>query len=186
MAKINELRVAVIATDGVEEAELMEPVKALKDAGATVDILSLEKGEIQCFNHLDKASKVAASDAVKNTRPGDYDALLLPGGALNADRLRVDVDVRKFVQHFDSEKKPMAIICHAPWILISACLVKNRTLTSYHTIEDDIRNAGGHWVDREVVSDFNWVTSRQPGDIPAFIREMMITYAEFSKKPAAA
>jgi protease I len=183
MADVKNLRVAVVATDGVEEPEITEPIKALKDAGAKVEILSLKAGEIRCFRHHDKGSKLKAVKAVKDASPDDYDALLLPGGALNADALRVDIDVKRFVQSFDKEKKPIAFICHAPWILISSCLVKDRTLTSYHTIEDDIRNAGGHYADREVVLDYNWVSSRQPSDIPAFNREMLTTFAEFA--PAA-
>lgn len=181
MSDIKNVRIAAIATDGVEEPEIVEPVKALRDAGATVDILSLKAGEIQCFRHHDKGSRVKAVKAVKDSDPADYDALLLPGGALNADALRADNDVKSFVKAFDHEKKPIAFICHAPWILVSAGLVKGRTLTSYHTIADDIHNAGGHYVDREVVCDFNWVSSRQPSDIPAFNREMLTTFAELSK-----
>jgi protease I len=180
MANISTVRVAVIATDGVEEAEIVQPVKALRDAGAKVEILSLKAGDIQCFNHHDKGSKIKAEKAVNDAPPDEYDALLLPGGALNADRLRVEPSVKRFVQSFDKERKPMAIICHAPWILISANLVRDRTLASYYTIEDDVRNAGGHWVDHEVVCDFNWVTSRQPDDIPAFNREMLNTFAAFT------
>jgi protease I len=180
MPSVKDLRIAAIATDGVEEAELLEPLKALKDGGAQVDVLSLKPGKIQCFRHQDKGSTIEAVKAVKDVSPDDYDALLLPGGALNADALRVDKDVQRFVQSFDKAKKPMAIICHAPWILISSNVVKGRTLTGYHTIEDDVRNAGGHWVDRELESDFNWVTSRQPGDLPAFIPAMLSTFSEFS------
>jgi protease I len=185
MSDLTNLRVAVVATDGVEEPEIVEPVKALRDAGALVEILSLKAGDIQCFRHQDKGMTLKAGKAVKDARPDFYDALLLPGGALNADALRADLDVQRFVQSFDKEKKPIAFICHAPWILISACLVKGRTLTSYHTIEDDIRNAGGHYVDREVALDFNWVSSRQPSDIPAFNREMLTTFGEFSEDTSA-
>jgi len=182
MANVRNLRVAVIATDGVEESELLDPVQALQNEGAVVEILSLKAGPIQCFRHLDQGAKVTAAKAVKEANAGDYDALLLPGGALNADALRMDNHVRRFVQSIDKEKKPMAIICHAPWILISAGIAKGRTLTSYHTIEDNIRNAGGHWVDREVACDFNWVTGRQPDDLPAFIPAMLSTFADFSNK----
>jgi protease I len=182
MSQVKDLRVAVIATDGVEEAEILEPVKALRQEGANVEILSLKPGPVQCFRHLEKGEQVEAVKAVKDASPGDYDALLLPGGAVNADTLRMDSAVKRFVQSFDKEKKPMAIICHAPWILISANLVKGRTLTGYRTIEDDVRNAGGHWVDREVEPDFNWVTSRQPSDLPKFIPAMLSTFAEFSNK----
>jgi protease I len=185
MTNLKDLRVACIAGDGVEEAEILEPVKALRHAGASVDIFSPKSGEIQTFSHFDKASKVKAQ-ALKSAHPDDYDALLLPGGALNADALRVEPAVKRFVQSFDRDKKPMAFICHAPWILISAGLVKNRTLTGYHTIEDDVRNAGGHWVDHEVACDYNWVSSRQPGDLPVFNREMLNTFAEFSKKTQTA
>jgi protease I len=186
MADVKDLRVAVIATDGVEQPELEKPVEALRQAGANVEILSLKPGEFQCFNHHDKGAKINADKAVKDARPGDYDALFLPGGALNADTLRADRDVVRFVRAFDQEKKPMAIICHAPWILISANLVRGRTLTGYHTIEDDVRNAGGHWVDHEVACDFNWVTSRQPSDIPAFNREMLNTFSELARKTQTA
>jgi protease I len=186
MADVKNLRVAVIATDGVEQPELEKPVEALRQAGANVEILSLKPGEFQCFNHHDKGAKINADKAVKDARPGDYDALFLPGGALNADTLRADRDVVRFVRAFDQEKKPMAIICHAPWILISANLVRGRTLTGYHTIEDDVRNAGGHWVDHEVACDFNWVTSRQPSDIPAFNREMLNTFSELARKTQTA
>ena len=182
MANVKDIRVAAIATDGVEEAELIEPVKALRDAGAIVEIISLQAGDIQCFKHHDKASRVKADKAIHDVRPTDYEALLLPGGALSADALRVNTDVKRFVQSFDRRQKPIAFICHAPWLLISACLVRDRTLTGFHTIEDDIRNAGGHWVDRDVVLDYNWVSSRQPDDIPAFNREMLVTFAEFSQK----
>jgi protease I len=183
MLNVKDFRIAAIATDGVEEPELLEPMEALQDAGARVHILSLKTGPIQCFQHLDKGFVLQADKAVKDVRPDDYDALLLPGGVLNADTLRGDKDVLRFVQSFDKEKKPMAIICHAPWILISANIVKGRTLTGYRTIEDDIRNAGGHWVDCEVECDFNWVTSRQPADLPAFIPAMLSAFSDFSKRP---
>jgi len=185
MADVRNLRVAAIATDGVEEPELLKPIEALREAGAIVEILSIKPGEIECFNHHDKGAKVNADKLVKDANPDDYDALLLPGGALSADTLRADRNVLRFVQSFDRQKKPMAIICHAPWILISANLVKGRTLTGYHTIEDDVRNAGGHWVDREVACDFNWVTSRQPSDIPAFNREMLNTFSELAHSTQA-
>jgi protease I len=184
MPDLTTLRIAAIATDGVEEPEIVEPVKALREAGARVDILSLKAGEFQCFRHHDKGIKLQAARAVADSDPGDYDGLLLPGGALNADALRVDPAVKSFVRAFEEAKKPIAFICHAPWILISSCVVKGRTLTGYHTIADDIRNAGGHYVDHEVACDFNWVSSRQPSDLPAFNREMMITFAELAPHAA--
>ncbi len=177
MAELSDLCVAVIATDGFEETELTEPVRALKDTAARVEILSPKGGKIQAFRHLDKATKVKADHALPDTRPEDYDALLLPGGALNADALRTLPEVQMFLRDFQQAGKPMAIICHAPWLLVSAGLVRGRTLTSYYTIQDDIRNAGGTWVDREVVEDGNWVTSRQPSDIPAFTKAMLALFA---------
>jgi protease I len=185
MPDVKDLHIAVIATDGVEEPEIVEPVKALRDAGAQVDILSLKKGEIQCLRHFDKGIKLHADRSVKESSPDDYDALFLPGGAMNADALRADKSVKSFVTAFDTAKKPIAFICHAPWILISACLVKGRTLTSYHTIADDIHNAGGHYVDHEVACDFNWVSSRQPSDLPVFIREMLNTFSQLATRVEA-
>lgn len=181
MAQRSGLRVAVIATDGFEQSELTEPVKALRDAGAQVDVRSLKPGEIQAFQHHDKGIKVKVDRTLQEARPEEYGALQLPGGALNADALRVVPEVQRFLKAFQQAGKPMAIICHAPWALVSAGLVRGRTLTSYHTIQDDVRNAGSNWVDQEVVVDGNWVTSRQPSDLPAFNREMI---ALFSKIPA--
>ena len=183
MADVKGLKVAVIATDGFEEQELTEPVKALRDAGAQVTILSDHQGEIQAFKHHDKSITVQADRQIDAVNPMDFDALLLPGGALNADTLRINPKVQAFIRAMDSEGKPMAVICHAPWELISTGLIKGRTLTSYKTIQDDVRNAGGNWVDREVVVDGSLVTSRQPGDIPAFNREML---ALFSRRPTSA
>jgi protease I len=178
MHPLNNLRVAVIVTDGFEESELIEPVHALRDAGALVDILALKLGSVQAFRHHDKSVTVMADRLVDDAQPDAYDALLLPGGALNADALRVDARVLAFVRRFQQRQKPIAAICHAPWLLVSAGLVEGRRLTSYHTIQDDVRNAGGLWVNREVVVDGNWVTSRQPSDIPAFNREMISLFAE--------
>jgi len=173
MAELANLTVAVIATDGVEEKELTGPVKTLRDAGAQVLILSPEGKRIQAFNHHDKGQQIDPDLDLAKAEPGSFDAVLLPGGALNADFLRVMPKVQSFLRSLQEADKPFAVICHAPWELISAGLVKGRKLTSYHTIQDDIRNAGGEWVDSEVVLDRNWVTSRQPSDIPAFNREML-------------
>jgi protease I len=177
MSKLSNCRVAVIATDGFEESELTEPVRALRDAGAQVDIISLKKGPIQAVRHMEKGATVEASRALAEVDPDEYDAALLPGGALNADKLRVEPKVKEFVRRFDREDKPMAVICHAPWILVSAGLVRRRRLTSYYTIQDDIRNAGGQWLDRTVVEDANWVTSRQPSDLPRFNKAMIRLFA---------
>jgi protease I len=173
MNELKNFRVAVLATDGFEESELIEPVRALRAAGAEVHVIAPHSGEIQGFKHFDKASKVAVDKTIDSVRAADYDGLLLPGGALNADAMRVEPKVLEFVRVFDDSDKPMAVICHAPWILISADLVRERILTSYHTIHDDLRNAGAYWVDQAVVVDHNLMTSRQPKDLPAFNREMI-------------
>src|SRR5437762_7107018 len=184
MSKLTDFRVAVLATDGFEESELMEPVKVLKDAGARVTILSLKPGEIQGVRHdLDKTVKVRVDRTIDDVSAEEFDAVHLPGGTVNADSLRMVPEVQAFLRAMQDAGKPFAAICHAPWELVSAGLVPGRTLTSYHSIRDDVRNAGGTWVDREVVEDGNWVTSRQPGDLPAFIRTMI---AHFSRSPVAA
>ncbi len=174
MSQLGGFRVAVLATDGFEEPELTEPVKALREAGAQVTVVSPKGGEIQAVRHdLDKTIKVKVDRALKDVRPEDFDAAHLPGGTVNADAMRMVPEVQKFLQALQKAGKPIAAICHAPWELVSAGLVRGRKLTSYHTIQDDVRNAGGHWLDREVVEDGNWVTSRQPTDIPAFNRAMV-------------
>ena len=178
MSELNDLRVAVLATDGFEEAELTEPVKALREAGAQVTILSPKPGEIQGVRHdIDKSIKVKVDRLIKAASAEEFDAVHLPGGALNADAMRMVPEVQAFLRAMQDAGKPFAVICHAPWELVSAGLVRGRTLTSYHTIQDDVRNAGGHWVDREVVEEGNWVTSRQPSDIPAFNRAMVRLFA---------
>ena len=174
MAKLTDFRVAVLATDGFEEPELTEPVNALREAGARVTIVSPKPGEIQGVRHdIDKTIKVKVDRALKDVNPEEFDGVLLPGGALNADAMRMVPEVQAFLRETQDAGKPVAAICHAPWELVSAGLVRGRTLTSYHTLQDDIRNAGGRWVDREVVEDGNWVTSRQPDDLPAFNRAML-------------
>jgi len=177
MAQLSGTRVAVIATDGFEQSELTEPVKALRDAGAQVDIVSNKAGEIKGVQHDKPGVTVQVDRKLSEVRPDDYDAVLLPGGAMNADAMRMVPELQQFLRAFQSAGKPMAAICHAPWELISAGLVRGRKLTSYHTIQDDLRNAGAHWVDQEVVVDGNWVTSRQPSDLPAFNREMVNLFA---------
>ena len=173
MAELRDFRVAVLATDGFEEAELTAPVEALRKAGATTDVIAPKAGRIQAFKHHDKTIQVAVDRTLDQAKPDDYDAVLLPGGALNADAMRVNPQAQRFLQAMDEAGKPFAIICHAPWELVSAGLVRGRELTSYHTIQDDLRNAGARWTDQQVVVDGNWVSSRQPDDIPAFNREML-------------
>ena len=181
MQELNGMRIAIIAMDGFEEAELTEPLRALRQAGAKVDVLSKQPGQIQGFRHHDKAGTVPVDRTFDEAAPREYDGLMLPGGALNADVTRMEPRVREFIREFNDAGKPIAAICHAPWELVSAGVVRGRKLTSYHTIQDDIRNAGGNWVDAEYVSDGNWVTSRQPSDLPAFNREMI---ALMSRVPA--
>jgi protease I len=177
MNDLSNLRVAVLATDGFEEVELTKPVQALRDAGAQVHVISPKSGKIQGFNHDEKGDTVDVDKSLDEAQPNDYDAVLLPGGALNADAMRMEPKVQSFLKEMHQAQKPFAMICHAPWEVISADLVKGRTLTSYYTVQDDIRNAGGSWVDKEVVVDENWVSSRRPDDIPAFIEEMFKVFA---------
>jgi protease I len=165
---LQDLRVAILATDGFEQAELVEPRKALEEAGAKTIVIAPKSGKIQGFKHDEKADKVSVDLTLDEASADVFDAVLLPGGALNADALRVEPKAQELVRRIDEAKKPIAVICHGPWLLVSAKLAKGRKLTSYHTIQDDIRNAGAEWTDQAVVSDRNWVSSRQPSDIPAF------------------
>jgi protease I len=183
--KLVDLRVAILATDDFEESELLEPKKTLEQAGARVSVIAPRPGEIQAVRHDQKAGKVKVDRALDVVAPDDFDALVLPGGALNADALRVNVEAQDFVRAFDRAKKPIAFICHGPWLLVSAGLVTGRTLTSYHTIRDDIQNSGGHWLDEEVVRDGNWVSSRSPRDLPAFGRAMLELFGAAKRKAAA-
>lgn len=170
--------VAVLATDGVELIELTEPVKALRDAGAAVEIVSLKAGEFQGFNHLTPGDKVTADKAVAGVDASAYSALMLPGGVANPDQLRADEDAVRFVRAFFDAGKPVAAICHAPWLLIEAGVVEGRTLTAYPSVRTDLRNAGATVVDEEVVVDDGLVTSRNPDDIPAFNAKMIEEFAE--------
>lgn len=174
---LKEFRVAVLIADGTEQSELQRPVQALRDAGARIDLLSPGGRTVRCFNHLEPGDTIQATRALEEASAAQYDGLLLPGGALGADRLRGDANALKFARAFQEEEKPIAAICHAPWILISAGLARGRTLTSYFTVADDIRNAGGKWVDRTAECDRNWVTSRGPDDLPEFCREMIGLFA---------
>lgn len=176
--KIPGMRVAILATDGVEDAELREPRKALEDAGAQTTLFAPKSGSIQSMKHHDKADEFTVDAPLAEADPTKFDAVLLPGGALNADALRVQPHAQEFVREMDRQGKPIAVICHGPWLMVSANCVRGRTLTSYHTIQDDIRNAGGNWQDHEVVRDKNWVSSRQPSDISAFNRAMIELFSE--------
>ncbi len=173
---LRHMKVAVLATDGVEEAELTQPVEALRQAGAAVTICAPHAGQIQAFNHLTPGGTIPIDLTLEEALPEQYAALLLPGGALNADFMRMETPVRNFIRAIHDAGKPIAMICHAPWEFISAGLARGRTLTSYYTIQDDLRNAGATWVDQDVVVDGNLVSSRQPADIPAFNREMLALF----------
>jgi protease I len=166
-------KVAILAADMFERVELEEPRKALEDAGADVEIVSIHDGEIQGFDHFDPANTVAVDRTVEEASADDYDALLVPGGVGNPDQLRGDENAVAFVRAFHDAGKPMAVICHGPWVLVESGVVRGKRLTSWPTLETDIRNAGGEWADEEVVVDGNLVTSRKPDDIPAFNRELL-------------
>ncbi len=175
---LSGIRVAILASDLFEEAELLEPRKALQEAGATTVVIAPKAGEIQAVKHDVKTQKVNVDMSLDKTDAGEFDAVLLPGGAMNADALRVEHKAQELVRSMDRAGKPIAVICHGPWLLVSAGLAKGRHMTSYHTIQDDLKNAGAKWEDKEVIRDRNWVSSRQPSDIPAFNREMIGLFRE--------
>lgn len=176
---LNGMRVAILVTDNFEQAELVEPKKALEQAGATTKIISPRSGQVQAMNHDVKADTFNVDMTLDSANPDDFDALMLPGGALNADKLRMEPKAQEFVRRIDSQDKPMAVICHAPWLLVSSYLTKGRTLTSYYTLQDDIRNSGASWLDLEVVRDGNWLTSRSPKDLHAFNPAMIELFSEY-------
>lgn len=163
-----EKRVAILATDGFEQSELEGPLKALREAGATVSIVSPKEGKIQGMNHADKGDEFDVDLPLSQARQADFDALVLPGGLMNPDELRATPEAVNLVREFGQAGKPIGAICHGPWLLIEAGLVANRRMTSWPAIQTDVKNAGGNWVDEEVVVDNGIVTSRKPADIPAF------------------
>jgi protease I len=178
MADLNGKRIAILATDGVEEVELEEPRKALEQAGARVELLAPKPGEIQAMNHLDKSRMLPVDSAVVEARAEDYDGLVLPGGVSNGDKLRIDKPSQEFVRSFFDRRLPVGVICHGGWILVETGLVRGRTMTSYPTLQTDIRNAGGTWVDEEVHNDRGLVSSRRPADLPAFCAKLIEELAE--------
>ena len=170
--------IAFLATDGVEQIELTEPLKAVKDAGAEVHLLSLKEGEFQGLEHLDKGQTFTADRAVSDASADDYDGLVLPGGVANPDFLRADENAVSFIRDFIEAGKPVGAICHGPWTLVEADVVRGKTLTSWPSLQTDIRNAGGTWVDEEVHADRGLVTSRKPDDLPAFCDKLIEEFAE--------
>ena len=177
-ASLQGRRIAFLATDGVEQSELTEPWKAVEAEGGQPELISLEAGRIQGFEHLDKADTFAVDHVLDDVDAADYDGLVLPGGVANPDRLRTDDRAVRFVQAFFEQSKPAGVICHGPWLLVEADVVRGRTVTSWPSLRTDIRNAGGEWVDQEVVVDSGLVTSRKPDDLPAFCAKLVEELAE--------
>ncbi len=180
--QLDGIRVAILISNDFEQAEMTEPRKALEQAGATATIISPEAGQVTGVNHDEKADSFNVDMTLDQANPNDFDAVLLPGGALNADFIRMNPQAQNFVKQIDSSGRPIAVICHAPWLLVSAGLVKGRTLTSYQTIQDDLRNAGANWVDQEMVRDHNWVSSRSPKDLGAFNPAMVSLFSEYKQQ----
>ncbi|HKP04496.1 MAG TPA: type 1 glutamine amidotransferase domain-containing protein [Chthoniobacterales bacterium] len=188
MGKVTGKKIAILAADGFEEVELTKPKKALEEAGAKTSVVSIKSGKIQGMNHADKGETVPVDLTLAEAKPEDFDALMIPGGLMNPDTLRSTEEALEFVRHFFREGKPVAAICHGPWVLIDAGVARGRTLTSWPAIKTDVRNAGGNWVDNEVVVDNGLVTSRKPDDIPAFNEKMIEEFCEgrhAAKSPAA-
>jgi protease I len=175
---LNGKRIAFLATDGVEQIELTEPWKAVEQAGGEAELISLKAGRIQGFNHHDKGDTFPVDKAVKDTTASDYDGLVLPGGVINPDRLRMDAKAMELVRDFFVQGKPVGAICHGPWALVETGVVKGRKATSWPSLKTDIKNAGGTWVDEEIVVDRGLFTSRKPADLPAFCAKLVEEVAE--------
>jgi protease I len=184
--RLDGKRVAFLATDGVEQIELTEPWKTVEQEGGTPELLSLESGEIQGFDHLDKGDTFEVDRTVGEASESDYDGLVLPGGVANPDFLRMDQEAVRFVRSFFEAGKPVAVICHGPWTLVEADVVRDRTITSWPSLRTDIRNAGGNWVDEEVVVDNGLVSSRRPDDLPAFCAKLAEEFCEGRHEQQAA
>jgi protease I len=176
--KLQGKKIAFIATDMVEEVELTKPWEAVKEAGGQPELISMETGEIQAFNHYDKSKTYKVDKDFSSARVDDYDGLVIPGGVGNPDTMRSDDDAVEFVRSFFEAGKPVAVICHGPWMLVEADVVRGRKVTSWPSLETDIRNAGGNWVDEEVVVDQGLVTSRKPDDLPAFCKKVVEEFCE--------
>lgn len=164
--------VGFLALDGFEQAELEEPFNALRAAGAVPKIISEKAGQIQGFRHDERADLFQVDEIFSHCQPDQFDALVLPGGVMNADQIRMNKDAQRIVKEFDATGKPLAVICHGAWLLVSSGLMRGRTLTSWPSLADDVRNAGAVWIDKEVVTDRNWISSRKPDDLPVFIETL--------------
>jgi protease I len=171
-------KIAFLAAEGVEQVELTEPWKAVEEAGGSPELISVEDGEVQAFNHLDKADTFSVDKTAKDADASDYDGLVLPGGVANPDFLRTDEDAVRFVRGFFEQGKPVGVICHGPWTLVEADVVRGRTLTSWPSVQTDLRNAGATWVDEEVHVDQGLISSRKPDDLPAFCAKLVEELAE--------
>ena len=176
--KLQGKKIAFIATDMVEEVELTKPWEAVEEAGGQPELVSIETGEIQAFNHYDKSNTYEVHKDFSSARVDDYDGLVIPGGVGNPDTMRTEDDAVEFVRSFFEAGKPVAVICHGPWMLVEADVVRGRKVTSWPSVATDIRNAGGNWVDEEVVVDQGLVTSRKPDDLPAFCKKMVEEFCE--------
>lgn len=184
--KLDGKKVAILVADGFEQVEMTKPRKALDEAGAETKIVSPKSGKIQGLRHADKGEKFDVDITLDEARPQEFDALMIPGGLFNPDELRANEDALEFTRHFFEEGKPVAAICHGPWVLIDAGVVRGRALTSWPHIRTDVENAGGKWVDEEVVVDNGLVTSRRPDDIPAFNEKMIEEFSEGRHKVVVA
>jgi deglycase len=176
--KLSGKKIAILAADMVERVELEEPRKALEEAGAETEVVSIHDGEIKAFDHFDPAKAITVDKTAEEVSVDDYDGLMIPGGVGNPDQLRGDENAVAFVRDCAASGKPLAVICHGPWVLVEAGVVRGRTVTSWPTLQTDIRNAGGNWVDEEVVVDDGIVTSRKPDDIPVFTKTMIDEFAK--------
>ena len=186
MGKLDGKKVAFLATHGVEQVELTEPRKAVENEGAETELISLESGQIRAFEHLNHGDKFDVDRTVKEADPSDYDALVQPGGVANPDFLRADEDAVAFFRAFFEAGKPVGVICHGPWMLVEAGVVDGMTVTSWPSLKTDIRNAGGNWVDEEVVVDKGLTTSRKPDDLPAFCAKIVEEFCEGKHEELAA
>ena len=184
--KLDGKRIAILATDGVEEVELTKPRDAIREAGAQAVVVSPRSDEIKAWQHDHWGNKIHVDLPLSRANADDFDGLMLPGGVMNPDHLRQDQQAVRFVKSFFEQGKPVAAICHAPWLLVEAGVVRGRTLTSWPSLQTDIRNAGGDWVDRDVVTDEGLVTSRKPDDIPQFNRGMIDLFREARGRARAA